>query len=237
MLSNALLTDFASNFFGYGNLTAPIWFVGMEEGGGNSEAEIAARLEQWVAHDHAPVVDIRSFGAHPGLADHQRWFAGEKPPLQPTWSKLIRLQLARLGRPSMIDDVRAYQRDELGAASGGDCLLELLPLPSPGISDWHYSEWSDLDWLTSRETYRAELLPQRIERLRALFTEHEPKVVVFYGMSYLEHWSEIAGSAFPDDYRYAPRLTAGATTFMVVPHPAAFGAKNALYARFGGDLV
>ena len=76
MLDNNLLTDFAYNFFGYGNLSAPIWFVGMEEGGGNTKPEIAARLDQWVAHNRAPVVDIQSFGQHPDLTDHARWFTG-----------------------------------------------------------------------------------------------------------------------------------------------------------------
>ena len=236
MLNNNLLDDFARNFLGYGNLSAPIWFVGMEEGGGNTKPEIAARLDQWVAHDRAPVVDIRSFGDDPELADHARWFAGEKPPLQSTWKQLIRIQLARQSRPSMIDDVRRYQRDELGAADGADCLLELLPLPSPGVADWHYPDWSDLEWLATRDTYREHLLLRRIEAIRGLLTDHKPEFVVFYGISYLDHWSAITGFCFPDSTGYTPRIEADHTTFVVAPHPAAFGAKNTLFARIGQSL-
>jgi hypothetical protein len=38
------LDQFAHNFLGYGNLESPIWFIGMEEGGGNTKEEIKSRL-------------------------------------------------------------------------------------------------------------------------------------------------------------------------------------------------
>lgn len=37
MLDSEVLDQFCQQFFGYGELTAPIWFIGMEEGGANDE--------------------------------------------------------------------------------------------------------------------------------------------------------------------------------------------------------
>jgi hypothetical protein len=34
VLDPRLLTDFLDSFYGYGNPQAPLWFIGMEEGGG-----------------------------------------------------------------------------------------------------------------------------------------------------------------------------------------------------------
>ena len=42
-----LILKFAHNFFGYGNLSSNLWFIGMEEGGGNSFTEIETRLSMW----------------------------------------------------------------------------------------------------------------------------------------------------------------------------------------------
>ncbi|MBC8136283.1 MAG: hypothetical protein H8F28_10385 [Fibrella sp.] len=44
-LNNDQTQEFCNGFLGYGNLSAPLWFIGMEEGGGKSESEIAARLD------------------------------------------------------------------------------------------------------------------------------------------------------------------------------------------------
>ncbi len=35
-LDDALLEAYMDGFYGYGNLAGPYWFIGMEEGGGDS---------------------------------------------------------------------------------------------------------------------------------------------------------------------------------------------------------
>jgi hypothetical protein len=42
-----LLLDFMNAFYGYGNYKAPYWFIGMEEGGGDSFEEVTKRLSVW----------------------------------------------------------------------------------------------------------------------------------------------------------------------------------------------
>jgi hypothetical protein len=46
-LDESLLQEFMSNFYGYGNYAAPYWFIGMEEGGGDTIEEITRRLTVW----------------------------------------------------------------------------------------------------------------------------------------------------------------------------------------------
>jgi hypothetical protein len=45
VLEPELLQDFICGFYGYGNLGAKYWFIGLEEGGGTSIDEIQHRLE------------------------------------------------------------------------------------------------------------------------------------------------------------------------------------------------
>jgi hypothetical protein len=42
--NDGLLKDFAHKFYGYGSWRAPIWFIGMEEGGGKTFQEIKGSL-------------------------------------------------------------------------------------------------------------------------------------------------------------------------------------------------
>ena len=127
-LSGGLVCDFTQTFFGYGNLGAPVWFIGMEEGGGATRDEIEARFRSWAAAGRAPVVDIVEFGREAGLEDHLQWFEGEKPPLQTTWKQLIRIILSSLEEPGDASTVKAYQRDAFARRDGQECLLELLPV-------------------------------------------------------------------------------------------------------------
>jgi len=232
-LDDELLADFAHGFFGYGNLTAPVWFIGMEEGGGNTAAEISARLDAWVSHDREPVADITSFGDAAGLEDHARWFAGKRPPLQSTWRQLILLQLARLGETCDAESARRYQRDRFARQDGNECLLELLPLPSPSVSAWHYSEWSALPWLESRAEYRRFMMGRRVEGLRELVETHRPSVVVFYGLGYIEHWRRIADRELKSDSSGLRRAATEATSFVAIPHPASRSWRNDDFTELG----
>jgi hypothetical protein len=42
--NDPLLQDFMSSFYGYGNFQGAYWFIGMEEGGGDSFEEVSRRL-------------------------------------------------------------------------------------------------------------------------------------------------------------------------------------------------
>ncbi|MDP9024867.1 MAG: hypothetical protein M3N13_05825 [Candidatus Eremiobacteraeota bacterium] len=91
-------------------------------------------------------------------------------------------------REASADQVRAYQRDRLGRTHERGALLELLPLPAPGISEWPYGEI--FPEYGTRELYRDDQMPKRI----ALLSEHlsyGPRIAVAYGSQYWEDFKKL----------------------------------------------
>lgn len=58
-LDDTLLEEFVQGFYGYDNLSAPCWFVGMEEGGGNSAEDRDAIAPARIAHLRASISRYR----------------------------------------------------------------------------------------------------------------------------------------------------------------------------------
>lgn len=210
------LHDFSHHFLGYGNLKSPIWFIGMEEGGGNTKEEISVRLKAWNKLGRVDVCDIVEFHREIEQID----YFVERPKIQKTWNKLIRLQLGlKLMKPTT-EDVRIYQRDNLGRSNSENLLIELMPLPSPGINIWHYNFFSDLAYLRSRHEYFSYFLSKRVSLLRKKILKYHPKIIVFYGFSYIEHWQCTVSSKFKFnedlDCYIASR---DHMTYLVIRHP------------------
>lgn len=222
MLDNNALRGFIDHFFGYGELEAPIWFIGMEEGGGASQDEIEARLATWVARGRPQVDDLAEF--HLAFGDGSRFV--ENAPIQSTWKELIRVMLLLNGKTPTRETMRAYQIAEFGRKGNGVALLELLPLPKPSLKAWPYAAWTcpnSFPELHTVDSYKDQVIPQRIAAIRELIAQHAPKAVVFYGKKYLAHWEAISGAEFVD--ALAPHyVDVGNTTFVLLPHPVAFGA-------------
>ncbi|KQQ86378.1 hypothetical protein [Massilia sp. Leaf139] len=239
MLDNAALTRFCAEFFGYGDLAAPIWFIGMEEGGGASEEEIASRLATWAAQGQPPLADLQAF--HLAFGDHTRHVEGA--PVQRTWKELMRVMLMLQGAASVdIEALRRYQIDAFGQAGSGTALLELMPLPKPALNAWPYAEWTNADampYLQTQAAYHAHVQPQRIAAIRQLIFQHTPQAVVFYGTGYQAQWEAICGAPFAGEAY--PRIARNAdTVFLLLPHPVArgrigpqYGAAAELLARMG----
>ncbi len=192
-LSDPVLESYIQGFYGHGPYTAPYWFVGMEFGGGGTATEVVSRIQGWADRGKHELEDM----VGPDGAGHEvRWF-GPQPPLQPTWAKLIRVVLSAEGAAPTTEQVRAYQRDRLGRTGGLDCILELLPLPSPGLNRWlFYPDHSQLPYLRDRAAYTAYVAPIRAAHLRQRITEYQPRSVVFYGAGYAHWWRAIAGLDF-----------------------------------------
>lgn len=53
-----LLLAYMDGFYGYGNYQAPYWFVGMEEGGGDSSADVSSRLKIWNERGRQELEDL-----------------------------------------------------------------------------------------------------------------------------------------------------------------------------------
>jgi hypothetical protein len=84
MLDNNILQPFMQSFFGYGNLAAPLWCIGMEEGGGKTLNEIQLRLRAWEERGRRPIDDVAEF--HRAFGQEQLFRANA--PVQKTWQCL-----------------------------------------------------------------------------------------------------------------------------------------------------
>jgi hypothetical protein len=233
LLDDQLTSDFMKSFLGYGKLISQCWFIGMEEGGGRSFENVSRRFLAWDDRGRRELEDLRDFHCQIGMP---RLFGG-RPPLQKTWSSLIRILLESKGMPSKRSKLREFQATKWGRISADHCLLDLLPLPSPSTNVWHYPLWSRLGFLCSRREYVQKMLPLRIERLRAKIELHQPTSVVFYGMKYRPPWRAIAGVNFEPvgDQRFQVAMK-GRTLFLLVKHPAARGVDSH-YFKMAGRLI
>ncbi|SHE91996.1 hypothetical protein SAMN04487965_0949 [Microbulbifer donghaiensis] len=231
------IEQFMQTFLGYGNLESDFWFIGMEEGGGNTVEEIQARLSYWIEGGCKVVEDVAEYHQKFGMG----YFFDESPKNQPTWNKLIRIILALEQQPLSLNCVKAFQKDRLARQGGDNCLLELFPLPSPSVGHWLYSEVSALDYLASRDRYKAHLQELRIELLREKIAKYKPKLVVFYGNNpeYRQYWGKIADcelTGIEIEGRPAFKAFNGETLYLVVSHPVATGITNDYFHRIG-DLA
>lgn len=234
MLDDELLQDFMTSFYGYSDYAGDYWFVGMEEGGGDAFAEVERRLQLWDQRGRLELEDAAAYHAELGEV---RWF-GPRPRLQPTWNRLIRIALSAEGQDVQTEQVRAYQRDQLGRHGSPNCLLELLPLPSPSLGHWLYAQHSHLPALATREAYMRHYAAPRAEHLRQRIDQHKPKAVIFYSVNpnYLRWWQAIAGVTFTaQPVLGAPLHIAhhDHTVFVITYHPVAQGIRNDYFHQAG----
>lgn len=227
---DSLLLDFMHTFYGYGNYSGAYWFIGMEEGGGDSVAEVTNRLRVWSQRGRRELEDVVAYHLDLGITHP----FGENPKLQPTWAKLIRVLLSMGGCTPTKEEVRSYQQRLWARSDGNVCLLELLPLPSPSTRHWLYGQYSKLSSLSSREQYRQIWSNIRIRALQQRIAIHQPKAVVFYSFGYLPFWIEVVGAELQ------PVLSGGmyfhhspSTVYAVLKHPAATGVTSVYFHEAG----
>ena len=199
MLDKDLLSNRLENFWGLGRFEADYWFVGMEEGGGNSEDEVSKRLQTWSDLGCTPLVD--NYQYHIGVEgyDFDGFFDGNIRQ-QATWAKLIRTMKV-INDPNneyKSQDIKDFQSKNWGRCDSENCLIEIFPLPSPNANHWNYDNWSDIPILRSRESYKSALRDPRIKSLGQKIDIYKPKLVLMYGMSaeFLDIWSEVAKIKF-----------------------------------------
>jgi hypothetical protein len=239
IFDDQLLQDFMNGFYGYGNYSGDYWFVGMEEGGGNSFKNIDQRLQDWNHRNRLELEDIVDYHAKIGA---EQYF-GIHPKLQPTWNRLIRIALSTDGQGIIHKErVREYQQKYLGRHTSNNCLLELLPLPSPSLRHWLYAQHSNLPCLRSREAYMTCYAQRRATHLQQRIQEFKPKAVIFYSVNptYISWWNSIAGVEFNEQFIGGDRMFIGKnkqTVFAIVRHPVARGVKNEYFHQVGKIIV
>jgi hypothetical protein len=55
------VSNFMNTFYGYGNLDAPYWFIGKEEGGGACRDEFIARIQTWLNRGSKQIDDLYDY--------------------------------------------------------------------------------------------------------------------------------------------------------------------------------
>lgn len=230
MINKQLIENRIHNFLGYGNLDSHIWFIGMEEGGNDDEDDLKNRF---LRTNNKRVVDIQD-----GTKDikvHSKWFSQEKPPLQRTWSKLIRILLVLNSEKG--DDrekIREFQKNCFARKDSNHCILELMPLPckSTKDKDWHYGKYG-IDYLKTRKEYLEEITRKRIILFKEIINQNNPETVIFYSFTYKNKWEEIIGYSFEkilfpslNNDKYIYFHDSAKTKYFVIPHPTARGYTN-----------
>lgn len=225
---------FAAGFFGYGDLKAPLWFIGMEEGGGNSAGEVARKIRAWEQRGRMSVEDVAEY--HDALLKD----GFKSLSRQNTWSALSRVQLAYESTTTSGTAVRNHWREKLGRWGSATCILELNPLPSPSITTWKYKDFpecAEMAFLANRVAYNARYRANRIASIKDMLQRSSPQAVVFYGKKYEEFWGQIAGVTFEPNQLHS-RAVKGGTTSVSMHHPNARvrGKTNEYLTNLGSML-
>lgn len=215
------LDGFIKTFVGYGNLRAPMWFLGMEEGGGRDVAELRHRVSTWNERGRRATEDLAGFHRGIGVT---KYFVEDRPKLQQTWCALMKALQAWRGGSTDLATLRSVQAKEFGSNDGPAALLELLPLPAQSIDSWPYQELStSVPQLASRSSYVDHVLPMRVQLLSQLVRMYRPTAVVCYGLGYAKHWESIFEVALETAVLEERRCLSGwlgPTQVLVAPHPA-----------------
>lgn len=224
------LKNFMKGFFGYGDLEAPIWFIGMEEGGGNSLEEINKRLSAWKKLGETITMDMYEF--HKEINDLKCFSGSSIARLQPTWAKLIRFILSHENQVINTSSVRDFQITRLGRSESKTCLLELMPLPSPSINKWIYSEITNIPELRNRQIYKEQVAPRRISKLKKLINGHNVEKVVFYGKTYTHYWKQfLMNENLWKETEHYLHAYENKIQYCILPHPTAHGVTNKFYEQ------
>lgn len=230
------LVKYINDRFGYGSYTAPLWFVGMEEGGGD-QTEFERGVQAWVERGMPEVDDVRGYHEACGVS---KWFE-DPPAFQKTWNGLISIALSAHDEEATDHNIRRYQADVFAQSSGREAVLELFPLPAKSLNDWIYEDYAvtpELSFLANRRAYRKAVGSSREEGLRSRIRAHQPRAVVYYGLTYWARYERLAGVSFKSTHiEKAYAAFDGRTLHVLTLHPADFHSKPASYFEMVGELI
>lgn len=237
MLNQDTLNAFINTFMGYGDFKADTWFVGMEEGGGNSIEDVQNRIGKWAERGGSELEDCAEYHHAIGV---DSLFATPVRAAQRTWDWLMRAQLMSEGKTHDISASKVMQGERWLRHGSQTCGLELLPLPSPSTGVWHYDRFSNDPILRNRASYTEAMLPTRIAAIKNAIGEYKPRNVVFYSKRYQAHWQQITEMDFAEVDGLHIAETGG-TSFICTIHPTAqikgVGKKIAYWERVGSRLA
>ena len=231
ILEPELVQSRINTFWGYGNLEAPTWFVGMEEGL-EPDATLAHLAERFrVAHGKT-TTDMRRGMEY--VYGHTRWFNRDAA-IQPTWKYPIALYLYfKLGRIPAKEEILNFQALKLGDSEEKETMnVELMPLPSNKAHErtWLYSTL-DIPGLSTRSLYLATYKPERVRKLHEFFHTYKPKLAIFYSLTYLPDWTAVIGSEPEEITKGMYFAKTNSTACCIIPQSASFGMSYARLYEF-----
>lgn len=235
----ALIADFMKSFYGYGNLSAPYWFIGMEEGcGPDWDTHVQPRFEQWRARGRKQTEHLRDFHFAIGVRKHWQAVAGRPVKVQFTWRRLVETVLVARGDAGTEERIAEYQSEELGTLDGDSCLLELLPLPSPRLTRFGYQHLANKEYpyFASRSLYRNHIIEDRIACIQRLIADNKPRHVVLYGKSYQRRWDDLVMRAQWHVDMQIQQCRIFESNIWLVPHPAAHKIPRDLFVTLGEKM-
>lgn len=199
------------HFYGYGSWQAPIWFIALEESGGELPEEVAERIN-YFSKNHlnetaGALCDIRALYSHltfrqdraEPFSTYYEYRFGQNAVLHGVWKNLI--SLAHGYRKESVQDVSAYQKHLFASSdSNNEALITLYPLPSPHNHAWYYGwlHMPHLDFLKNRALYQEKLYRQRMDTILSNIKKYKPELVLMYGMQNISALKQSFGNYFHD---------------------------------------
>jgi len=196
LIEEKKLQYWIDNFYGYGSWSAPFWFIGYEESGGDVPEEVADKINYFQKEHPVPgeLCDLRDLYRHVAI----RWEGpksekfknrfefrfGPEAVQHGVWKNLIKLIHGY--KEKKLPDLIAYQKTSFVTKSKPDAaLIPFYPLPSPHGHSWYYS-WLDItsmQFLKTRSQYEDHVYAHRIRTIMEMIARHKPEIVLMYGMN------------------------------------------------------
>lgn len=165
------------NFLGYGCPSAPVWFIGFEEGLGDMKSDDDTKNRK-ARGAFENVMDLHEAHLHLQQGG-QRIDLEIKPPRTQVWRFMAKIMLARDGYKDWHDRTAArdYVRFRLGRKNGDTFLTELSPIPAGSATETKWmTEFAKLDDKLN------EKISKRKENLKCLLKAHSPNnLAICYG--------------------------------------------------------
>jgi hypothetical protein len=173
-------------FLGYGRPSAPVWFIGFEEGLGGMNLEEA--LENLKARaGFEKTMDL--YEAHRLLKKGGEFIDFKKKlPSTPVWQLMAKIMRAHDGHKDWKDikPAKEYIQSRLGRCDGDTFLTELSPVPAGKATD---KTWKAL--LSERDPDLDSKIKQRKEKLKKTLKENCPSLVICYGQRRADDFAEL----------------------------------------------
>ncbi len=196
LIEEKALKDWVDNFYGYGSWNNRFWFIGYEEGGGDSPEEVADKINYFQKvhfKTDGTLCDIRELYKHvafrPDVSKANsfnnlyEYRFGSNAIQHGVWKNLV--AFVHGYRQEQLPDLLAYQQRTFTSPSAhSEALIPLYPLPSPHNHAWYYS-WLDLPqlgFLKSRTLYQQYMYQRRMHCILSNISTYRPEAVLLYGM-------------------------------------------------------